>query len=59
MRFLETWKWRQEQFKAGLFEVALEEIAETEDSMIPGSALAMEYLNPDYNDYLALAGWEE
>ena len=58
-RFLETWKWRQGQFKAGLFEVALEEIAETEDSIVPDGALAMEYLNPAYNDYLALAGWEE
>jgi hypothetical protein len=59
VRFLETWKWRQGQIKAGLFEVALEEIAETEDSIIPDAALALEYLNPAYNDYLALAGWEE
>lgn len=57
--FLEAWKWRQTQFKAGLFEVALEDIAATENSIAPENALAMEYLNPAYNDYLALAGWEE
>ncbi|MGB2904524.1 MAG: hypothetical protein WBB96_14100 [Candidatus Dechloromonas phosphoritropha] len=41
-----------------MFEVALDGISKTEDSIPPDNALAMEYLNPDYNDYRALAGWE-
>ncbi len=57
-RFIETRKWRQTQFDKGMFEVALDGISKTEDSIPPDNALAMEYLNPDYNDYRALAGWE-
>ena len=57
-RFLETWKWRRAQIATGLIEVALEGIEATEMSTPPDSAMAMEYLNEDYNDYRALAGWE-
>jgi hypothetical protein len=57
-RFIETLKWRRAQFNKGMIEVALDGIPETEDSIPPDNALAMEYLNPAYNDYLALAGWE-
>jgi hypothetical protein len=58
-RFLETWKWRKGQVDAGRFEVALEGIEETEESIPPELALTMEYLNESYNDYHALAGWEQ
>jgi hypothetical protein len=58
-RFLVTWAWRQAQFSQGLYEVALECVAETEDSVAPNDGLSIEYLNPAYNDYLVLAGWED
>ena len=57
-RFVETWKWRREQVEAGRFELVLERIAESGDSLPPGNALAGEYLNPSVNDYRTLAGWE-
>lgn len=57
--FTEAWKWRQAQLSEGLFEVALESIEEDEDSTPPEQAMPMEYLNESYNDYLALAGWEQ
>jgi hypothetical protein len=56
-RFVETWKWRRGQIATGLIEVALEGIEETEESAPPDAAMSMEYLNEDYNDYRALAGW--
>jgi hypothetical protein len=59
LSFTETWKWRQEQTTAGLFEVALEGIDEDEDSTPPENAMRMEYLKEAYNDYMALAGWEQ
>lgn len=58
-RFVETWKWRRSQIEAGAFEVALESIEVTPESDPPDEAMSMEYLKEDYNDYLALAGWEE
>ena len=58
LRFLETWKWRKAQVEAGAFEVALENIEETDESIPPESAMTPEYLNASYNEYLALAGWE-
>lgn len=57
--FTEAWKWRQAQITARLFEVALESIEEDEASTPPERAMPMEYLNEAYNDYLALAGWEQ
>lgn len=58
-RFAETWKWRQQQIVAGKFEVVLEGVPEDEDSVVPEEGLQIEILPPEYNDYLALAGWEE
>jgi len=58
-RFIETWKWRKTQIEEGQFEVVMENIEETEESVAPGDALAIEVLNESYNDYLHLAGWED
>ena len=57
-RFLKSWAWRRQQLDAGRIEVALERIPEDDDSEPPEAAIAPEYLNADYNDYLHLAGWE-
>ena len=57
-RFMETWKWRRAQIEAGAFEVALESIETTDESVPPEEALEMEYLSENYNDYRSLAGWE-
>ena len=57
-RFLASYQWRREQLDAGRIEVALEGIPEDEDSVPPEAAIAPEYLNEAYNDYLCLAGWE-
>ena len=57
--FTEAWKWRKAQQAEGRFEVALQGIEEDEDSIPPDQAMLMEYLNEAYNDYLALAGWEQ
>lgn len=58
LRFLETWKWRKAQIEAGAFEVALETIAPTDESILPDAAMLPEYLSESYNDYRALAGWD-
>lgn len=55
-RFLVTWQWRRDQLDLGDIEVAL---AEDPDSTAPDDGMKLEILNPDYNDYLALAGWGE
>lgn len=57
-RFLASYAWRREQLEAGRIEVALEGIPEDEESVPPEEAIAPEYLNESYNDYLCLAGWE-
>ena len=58
LRFMETWKWRRAQIEAGAFEVAIESIETTDESVPPEEALEMEYLSENYNDYRSLAGWE-
>ena len=57
-RFLVTWKWRQEQFAEGRFEVVLDDSDEP-DSTPPDDGLPIEVLNVAYNECLHLAGWEE
>ncbi len=57
-RFLESWKWRRDQINTGRIEVVLEGVEETEESIPPEDGLEVETLNPDYNNYLQLAGWE-
>lgn len=59
LRFIETWKWRREQLDAGQVELALAEIEETDASAFPENGLIPQVLYPGYNDYLALAGWED
>lgn len=54
-RFLVSWHWRRQQLDAGRIEVVL---GETGDEA-PEDGLAPEVLNPAYNDYLTLAGWED
>jgi len=58
LRFIETWQWRVAQIKSGQFEVAIESVPITADSVPPEQAMAMETLNEAYNDYSSLAGWE-
>ena len=57
-RFLVSWAWRRRQLDAGRVEVALDGISEDDDSVPPPDAIAPEYLNEAYNEYLCLAGWE-
>ena len=59
LRFIATWKWRREQLDAGQIELALAEIEETDASAFPETGLIAQVLYPGYNDYLALAGWED
>jgi hypothetical protein len=56
LRFVETWKWRQQQFVEGRFEVVLEE-SDGPESIPPDNGLAIETLNASYNECLHLAGW--
>ena len=55
-RFLKTWAWRRAQIDQGKIEVVLEEF---EDDLPPDDALSIEVLNINYNDFAALAGWED
>ena len=57
-RFIATWKWRERQIAAGRFEVVLDGIPEDAESVVPEEGLPIEVLPAEYNDYLALAGWE-
>lgn len=55
-RFLVTWKWRRELLDQGLIEVAVDD---SEEADVPAGGISLELLNQKYNEYLALAGWEE
>ena len=55
-RFLVTWKWRRDLLAQGLIEVAVDD---KEVAVVPEGGISLEILNQKYNDYLALAGWEE
>ncbi|EXI81773.1 MAG: Inactivated superfamily I helicase [Candidatus Accumulibacter appositus] len=58
-RFQSTWQWRKEMQDAGQFELILSEAdLKDESTPWPDDGLAPEVLNPRYNDFLALAGWE-
>ncbi len=50
--------WRRAQIDAGLIEVAIEGIEATDASNAPEGAFQPEELQPEYNDYRWLAGWE-
>ena len=51
-----TYVWRNKLLMEGRIEVALESIEQTEQSKPPEGGLKPEYLNPNYNNYLTLAG---
>lgn len=55
LRFQQTWRWRRQLLDSGSIEVAL--TADT-DSEAPQDGMALEVLNPNYNEFLSLAGWE-
>jgi hypothetical protein len=57
-RFLVTWKWRQDQFAKGDFEVVFDESSDPQ-SLPPEDGLATEVLIKNYNDYRHLMGWGE
>jgi hypothetical protein len=58
-RFENTWAWRKNQQDCGLFELIIGE-SDIKDQLTdwPDDGLAPESLNPAYNDFCALAGWE-
>ena len=58
-RFLKTWEWRRAQLDQGQIEVVIDERSADLNSLVPEQGLTAELLNPAYNDYLTLAGWEE
>ena len=58
-RILASWAWRLEQAGAGLFEVAFDDIEPTAASEPPATALAADYLDPRYNEYRHLAGYND
>ena len=55
--FKQSWAWRQAQFDQRLFEVVMDDIESTENSVPPDVGLEVETLNPSYNEYRHLAGW--
>lgn len=56
-RFKATHAWRSKLMQDGMIEVVLDGVDETEGSSTPEDGLKPEVLNPNYNDYLTLAGW--
>lgn len=56
-RFKATHAWRSKLMQDGMIEVVLDGADETGDSATPENGLNPEVLNPNYNDYLTLAGW--
>lgn len=56
-RFKATHAWRSKLMKEGMIEVVLEGVDGTDVSATPEDGLKPEVLNPNYNDYLTLAGW--
>lgn len=56
-RFKATHAWRTKLMQDGMVEVVLDGVDETEISTAPEDGLKPEVLNPNYNDYLTLAGW--
>lgn len=58
-RFKASYAWRKELLQQRKIEVVLAGIEETEESASPAEGLTAEVLNPNYNDYLTLAGWRQ
>ncbi|PWK37661.1 RecB family exonuclease [Cupriavidus plantarum] len=58
-RLQETWSWRKAQIDTGAIELVFEGLAPTDDSVPPVEELPIEPLDPRYNDFIHLAGWED
>lgn len=57
-RLLDTWRWRKGQIDAGAIELVFDGLAPTDASAPPVAELPIEPLDPRYNDFIHLAGWE-
>jgi hypothetical protein len=58
-RFKQTYAWRNELLSQRKLEVVLESTVPEEEFDTPEDGLVPEYLNPNYNDYMTLAGGRE
>jgi hypothetical protein len=57
-RFEATWRWRREQFDAGLVEVTITNTEPTEASFGPETALPVPEASDTFSDFTALTGWD-
>jgi hypothetical protein len=57
-RIVATYAWRRAQIDAGAIELVFEDLEPTEESAPPEDGLPIEPLDPRYNPYVNLAGWE-
>jgi len=57
-RIAATWTWRKKQIDAGDIELIFEGLEPTDESKPPPDALPIEPLDPRYNPFVTLAGWE-
>jgi hypothetical protein len=58
-RIITTWNWRKGQIENGAIELVFEGLDPTEESDPPIDALPIEALDPRYNPFVHLAGWEQ
>lgn len=57
-RITSTWQWRRTQIEAGALELVMEGLEPTDRSVPPDGALPIEALDPRYNPFVHLAGWD-
>jgi hypothetical protein len=57
-RITTTWQWRRTQIEAGSLELVIEGVEPTDRSVPPDGALPLETLEPRYNPFMRLAGWD-
>jgi len=55
----QIWGWRKTQVAAGAIEVVFDDLAPTDASQPPVESLPIVPLDPRYNPFVYLAGWEE
>jgi hypothetical protein len=58
-QLLATFRWRWEQLGRGEIEIVHKDLDEAAAGVPPEGGLAIEPLDPRYNPYVHLAGWEE